>query len=235
MKRAIDCFVGQTYENKELIIVFPDDDSETRAMLAANSFENVKCVEVPGSPRMSVGMLRNISVRESSGEYFCQWDDDDWCHNSRLEEQMKAILLSHKPACVLAYWLMYDMVNHRSFFSFGPWPGTVLCKKSLFQSIGRYPDLDRREDTYFYQQLITHNCLFPLSMPFLYVYSYSGTNTSSPDHFSELFSGSQELSGHITSLLVKIFGNEMSFAEASALLPCGEVLKEINYFYNFFN
>jgi glycosyltransferase involved in cell wall biosynthesis len=233
LQQAIDCFVEQTYQRKELIIVFEDDDLLTKEVGVENRIEDIHFIEVVSTPRLSLGSLRNISIAKANGEYFCQWDDDDWYHNLRLELQMDSILSSHKPACLLAYWLMYDKINQRSFLSLGPWPGTVLCRKSIIDNNVKYPDLTRYEDTYFYKKLIQNNHIFPLAIPSLYIYTYNGSNTFDADHFERLFSNSQQLPKRITNLFQRIFEKRISGARASKILLSRSFLKELNYFYNF--
>lgn len=231
LKLAIDCFRHQTHANKELIIVFEDDDPATRKVLGQLTDKNIKIVEVPSYPKYSLGDLRNISVREAKGEFFCQWDDDDWYHSRRLEVQVNAILLNHKDASVLPYWLMYDITNNQSFMSFAnPWPGTIMCRKSIFRENCIYENLKKREDSAFMMQLIKENCIVPVIMPSLYVYNYHANNTWDANHFARLFSMGQRLSDDTSNVFKMIFSGEMQHEVASAHLLSRGLLSQIDYF-----
>jgi glycosyltransferase involved in cell wall biosynthesis len=230
--RAINCFLKQTYPNKELIVLFKDNDPETKEALSGIRNRDIRCFEVSSASKMSLGNLRNLAVSKADGEYICQWDDDDWYHERRVEIQLASAITNHKPACYLAYKLMYDMVNNRSYLSaIGPWPGTILCKRSILQGDIRYPDLSRHEDYDMMTKLIGLRYVFPLIMPFLYIYSYHGRNTFGKDHFSSLFAKSQQLPDDITECFRRIFASEISNADATRILMSPEILKNLDYFY----
>ena len=233
LKRAIECFLHQTYPNKELVIISEDNDPATRDMLISVDHPTIKWFEVPSVPKMPLGGLRNLSISKASGDYFCQWDDDDWYHSCRLQFQMTAALNNHKPASLLAYWMMYDGVNGKAFLSpIGPWAGSILCKRSIIDEKIRYPDLSRKEDHIFMGKLIRNNCTVPVIMPSLYIYAYHGNNTFNLDHFNLLFASSQELSKDVSCLFRRIFDDEISYAEASEAMMSIDLLQQINYFYN---
>jgi glycosyltransferase involved in cell wall biosynthesis len=233
LNRAIDCFLHQTYPNKELIIVFEDNDPATAEMMHKNEHENIRYFEVPFVPKLTMGRLRNFSIEKANGEYFCQWDDDDWYHISRLELQFNAVKKSHKPSSFLAYWLIYDMVNDHSFFSpVGPWPGTVLCKKDITGNRISYPDQIFHEDSAFMLNLIEYNAAVPIIVPNLYIYAYHGNNSFNWEHFEYMFRLSQRLPDHVTALFKKIFDGDISATQASRLLSEKDILEPIHYFWD---
>src|SRR6185503_6214400 len=178
LKRAVDCFVHQTYPNKELLILFEDDDPETKEFSLTLNNQHIRCIEVAANPKLTLGELRNISIKESKGEYFCQWDDDDWYHCERLSFQMNILEISKKKASALAYWLMYDTVKKEAYFSFPTaWAGSLLCKKEITNDAILYPSLSKGEDLHLLLALIQKNYLIPLIAPSLYIYTNSGNNT----------------------------------------------------------
>jgi glycosyltransferase involved in cell wall biosynthesis len=230
LPRAVECFLSQTYSNKELVILYEDDDDKTRARLATIRHDNVRCVEVPASPKMSLGELRNVSVNSARGEYICQWDDDDWYHEARLEYQLDYLLRSHKAACILSYWLMYDVAGNCALLSgMGPWPGSILCEKRIF-SHAQYPSVNRHEDTKFLINIFDYNFAIPMIMPSLYIYVYHGQNTFNAKHFYTLFSRSQVLPAEYAELFRKILNGDISHSEASRLLMSEDALSELDYF-----
>jgi len=231
LTRVIQCFLSQTYPSKELVIVYEDDDPPTRRLVRTLKQENIRILEVPSHPKKTLGELRNISVQASKGTYFCQWDDDDWYHNLRLEVQMNAIINNHKEASILAYWLMYDTVNNEAFLSLpNPWPGTILCHRNIFGDGLVYEARGRSEDTAFLVELMRRNCLMPVVMPSLYIYTYHARNTWGYSHFGKMFSLSQRLPPEVCELFRKIFSGELSNDEASRLMLGRDVLGAIDYF-----
>ena len=106
--RAIRCFQGQTWENKELILV-ADEDNPYIEDLKKFTSENIKLFYAPKGSIL--GAIRNISVDNAKGEYIAQWDDDNIHHKDRLLMQYNAIIHSKKEACFLKRVLIHDMIN----------------------------------------------------------------------------------------------------------------------------
>jgi glycosyltransferase involved in cell wall biosynthesis len=219
LERAIRCFQDQTYVNRELVIVHEDDDLPTKQFLKGLSDRQILRVEVAASPKLTLGKLRNLSVQKCNGEYFCQWDDDDWSHHRRLEFQMDAIQQSEMPACVMMYWLIFDMTENQAYVSpRRPWEGSLVCKKSLITEELQYGDVIKGEDTIVVEKLATRNLIFPVIRPNLYIYVYHGKNTFGHEHWKELFEASQRLSVHSSNTIKEILEDKYSGEEASRLL-----------------
>lgn len=83
--RAIELFRAQTYELKELLIV--DNGDSIRDLVPVD--ERITYIHTPVG--MKIGALRNFCCGRSNAEYIAHWDDDDWYHPARLEEQVAAI------------------------------------------------------------------------------------------------------------------------------------------------
>lgn len=83
--RAIACFNAQTYANKELIVL--DNGDSVEDLIPKQ--DNIRYVRLPGT--QATGQLRNICCTLSRGEFIAHWDDDDWSHPKRLEEQIAAL------------------------------------------------------------------------------------------------------------------------------------------------
>lgn len=81
VQRALDCFVAQTYSNKELIIYNTDVEFpyvSTPELRAANvKIFNNAIDKTTHLPYTNVGAIRRDALVEASGDYVVTWDDDD--------------------------------------------------------------------------------------------------------------------------------------------------------------
>lgn len=79
LPRAIRCFLAQTYQPKELLIL--DDGAEGAEALIPDDpqIRYARC-----SRSGSIGAKRNLACDQARGEYIAHWDDDDWSHPARI-------------------------------------------------------------------------------------------------------------------------------------------------------
>ena len=219
LKRAVGSFRDQDYGSKELVVVYESDDASTAEYLSSLSDENILKIEVPAEKGLTLGELRNLSVMESWGEYFCQWDDDDYSHRERLSFQMDVIRQSGLPACVMVHWLIYDEQNNQAYLSsMRPWEGSLLCKKSLFAQEGGYENKRRGEDTAFVNRLFSKSLLFPAVMPKLYIYVYHGGNVWTREHWRGVLMAGKKLSLKSSKIIGDILDGKYTGEQASHLL-----------------
>ena len=196
LRRAIACFHAQSYENRELLILFEDDDLATMSFLERmkNYLDHVRIIQVQKHDRNNLGMLRNLALQHAHGHFFCQWDDDDWSHPNRLSFQYEQLEGSNFAACVLGKIIIHDNVRHTLYRScYRNWEGSVLCKKAAAIDFP-YPELVRGEDTPLIDYLAAHEMLINCTtQPFYFVYTYHGNNTWHGEHFDSLFRFSRKL------------------------------------------
>ena len=176
---AIDAYAAQTYSHKELVIV---DSGNTPLDLTNRA-------DVPGiryfralSGR-TLGELRNLALSLARGEYFIQWDDDDYSAPERVQVQWeytrnKAASIMRR---VILIWpeRLYSAISKPRL-----WEGTLMARRDLQL---RFPPLPRAEDTPVIEGMI--KARIPLGIidePELYHYIYHGNNTSSRQHFAKL-------------------------------------------------
>ncbi len=187
LHRAVQCFLAQSYPNKELLLVFESDNEATALHCRSAKYPSSVRVlmTIPGEP---LGSLRNYAINQSNGKLFCQWDDDDWYHVKRLELQFNAIEASHTKACVINRWVLFDSVRGNAFISGRRlWEGSLLCYKEMMSQV-QYPSLRQGEDTAFVYFLAANKLLYIMeNVPYLYIYTFHGNNTFGAAHFSELF------------------------------------------------
>jgi len=219
LSRAVRAFNEQSYPNKELVIVYEDDDPETARFLSDLNAPDINKLEIPSSPRKTLGALRNLAVARCGGEYFCQWDDDDYYHVERLTSQMSVIRETGMPACVLFQWLLFDTRDNKAYLScMRPWEGSLLCLKSLLGDDLGYEDSTIGEDTPLVNKLFAENKLFPAVMPKLYVYVYHSSNAWTEKHWQSIFDAGIELSPETSRVIKEILDGKYTGREAARIL-----------------
>ena len=184
-RRAIWCYLQQSYPNKELVIL--DNGRETIEPLL-DDFPNseFRYRKIVKTPEITLGDLRNMALEMATGEFIIpQWDDDDWYHPDRITLQVDKLNEGYD-ACSLAGTLMH--VNREPFFD-RPYigllpngvPPTIMHRRD--DSI-RYPSLPRTEDTVYVNEWVKKKYVqLPASVSYLYVRSFHGNNTWEIDHF----------------------------------------------------
>lgn len=213
LRLAIDCFLQQTYKNKQLIIVYYLEDQDTASFLNSCDLTHIKPVPLNHPINtFSLGELRNMGITSSDGDFVCIWDDDDWHNPERIERQMQAINLFQKKACILSKILMYDKLNNHAFLSLNRlWEGTILFEKHALRDLQvKYPPLNRAEDYFLVNELIKHNKVYPLLDPTLYIYQATGVNTCEREHFVNFFQDSDKLLDYQTMIIRKAITGEIA-------------------------
>ncbi|MCX5943478.1 MAG: glycosyltransferase family A protein [Cyanobacteria bacterium] len=179
-RQAIDCFLAQTYDPIELIIIDDDSDSELAVQLAGIDSSRIRHVRLPDQG-FSLGVLRNVALDHALGDYICQWDDDDLHDPVRLEVQMRTLQASDAQASILARWLIWwPHLKRLAVSRYRDWEGSLLCERSLMP---RYLDQRCGEDSELLAGLMQTVRMARIDMPRLYVYICHGTNTFSSEHF----------------------------------------------------
>lgn len=181
-RRAVACFLGQSWGNRELVIV--DDGSEDYAPLLRDvPADRLVYHRKPKHPDATLGVLRNLSLDLARGEIVAQWDDDDWYHPERLARQVAALDAGHD-ACVLAATLVHVAApgwNAHPYVGRLPRgvPGTIVHRAS---AQARYPAQRRGEDTVFLDHWPRERVRV-LDAPELFLRAFHGSNTWEREHF----------------------------------------------------
>ena len=233
LARAIKCFKAQTYPKKELIIIYENDDRCTKHLVQSIRNDEIRVVEVSSNPKTTLGELRNIAVQESRGDYVCQWDDDDWYHDRRMEVQMKSIAESFKRASVLLSWIVFDATANEAYISpMRIWEGSILFEKNIFSDELKYENISKGEDTGLVQKMLVKNYVYPLLAPCLYIYVFHGKNTFDEGHFKKIFNHSQRLPRLSSQLIKDILDAKYENSTASKILSGKQILGDIDYFFS---
>ena len=187
-KTAIESFLSQSYENKELIIV---NSGGLKYFELVENFidyqnvDNIRHVFFLKNQQTTIGELRNKGLEHALGDYITVWDDDDFYSKTRVESQV--------------YWIekeKADFVMFKNFIVSIKNRTRISCKNpnglepSLFFKKNHvlYPKLMKSEDTLFIQQMIDKgfkkyiidNCEKD------YIYNFHGSNTCSHAHFMSI-------------------------------------------------
>lgn len=152
---AIDCFLRQTYENRELVIL--DDGEEQIEDLIPKDpriryfFENRR--RITGDKRNRVNEL-------AQGELICHWDDDDWSAADRIEFQVALLKKSGKPVTGFGTLLFWDIasgkVKRYRAASNNYVCGTSLCYRKDFWQIHRFKPRHESSDNDFVYPIVRH-------------------------------------------------------------------------------
>ena len=110
LKKCIDSLLQQTYKNVEIVLV--NDCSKDNSLVICESYcKNNNNVEVISNKKNSgVSATRNIGIDNSTGDYICFVDSDDYVEPNYIE----ALYTSYKkyntvPICGFVY---HDEYNH---------------------------------------------------------------------------------------------------------------------------
>lgn len=190
-KTSIECFLSQTYENKELIIVNSGGIHYFNRLNDFIKFQNtdkIKHVLVNRKIDTTMGDLRNHALTNATGDYCCVWDDDDFYSKTRIESSV--------------YFLEKMNVDYVMFQNFivklnGKTKHSIRNKKGLeptlmFRSCynTRYASLNRHEDTDFIRRMKEKGLTSYIidNDKNDYIYNFHGDNISPFNHFKEIIS-----------------------------------------------
>jgi len=106
---AVTSFLNQTYKDSELIIL---DDGYPPTVIPENP--RIRYIRLSPVCRLTTGQKRNRCCENARGEVIAHFDDDDWSHPLRLEEQLARLKDGVR---VTGYHLIqfYDMDQKRAF------------------------------------------------------------------------------------------------------------------------
>lgn len=196
LKKSISHYINQTYNDKELIIGYYLSDLDTKDYLEnlPFNFTNENNINFYPLTDQTTGSARNHIIQKASGEYLCIWDDDDYYHPNRIQEQLTYLKSSNRLATALVSILVYSTKREEvrlGFERITGWEGSLLLHKSIFTN---YEDLTTGEDTPLLIHLDNQKQLALQFNPDLYIYILHDSNTSSVRHLENIFDYSFKLS-----------------------------------------
>lgn len=184
MRRSVRCYQRQTYPRRELVVV---DDGQTDLSPILDPLPENEVTYVTLDPKTDhvLGALRNVALENASGTYLTQWDDDDWYHEERLEQQA-AVLDDGAHACALHGTLMH--LDAPKYF-YHPYiglledgvPGSIMHRRD---EKARYPEMPRAEDTVYLDHWLEQDYrVLPAAQAHLFIRCFHGDNTWEQEHF----------------------------------------------------
>jgi glycosyltransferase involved in cell wall biosynthesis len=178
VRASIGYFKKQTYRSKELVIVC-DAISVGLTRLVAESGADVRLVQA--DERLSLGLLRNVSVEQAHGDIVCQWDDDDLYGAHRIERSVGALMQTKADAVFLRQWCIWSP-GQRILRLSGTrvWEGSMVALKA---ALPRYPDARHAEDTAMVEIMFGRSLIALMDDPLSYCYCIHGQNTYDEPHF----------------------------------------------------
>jgi glycosyltransferase involved in cell wall biosynthesis len=208
LKKAVQAFRDQTFENRELIIVCGNYEftqilrEEVKDLIA---FEKCLLFFVDEEKEgLKLGDVRNISVKNARGKYIVNWDDDDINHPLRLETQFRFMQENNLDASFLADQLHYFYDTKEMYWV--NWndgiPGTLMAKKSCFEKV-QHTSKSHHEDGDVKSLLIKNFKVDMLKQKgYLYMYSYNNFCVFEREHHIKEIICRKDLS-YMTNLNLK--------------------------------
>lgn len=147
---AIQLFLEQDYENKELLVV---DDGADRVDDLIPRHRQIRYMQLP--QRAKLGTKRNLACEAARGEIIVHWDDDDWNAPWRLRYQVEALERDRLDLCGLDRVMFVDGAAGRAWEFVQPqvavpWIcGATLCYRKAFWQRNPFPDIHLGEDSRF--------------------------------------------------------------------------------------
>ena len=138
---SLDCFFNQTWPNKEIVII-----NHGTEKVCSVSDPRVKEVFVEKGPGVTLGDMRNWSIENSTGDWCVTWDDDDWHHPTRIQNQMDYSRESH--ITTYMWQVRCALTNNCAFYDKMP-TGQQMSVMYERSTPARYLSLEVREDTKF--------------------------------------------------------------------------------------
>lgn len=179
---AIACYLGQTYQNRELIIVSASPDNEIAEHVERLKNPSIKFISVPPAP---LGELRNATVAASRGSLLCTWDDDDLYGNRRIEQQVRKYRDTGASAIFLRrltlWWPERRLIG---ITGQGQWEGSMMVERD---ALPEYSSLPFREDTEVARKIRSEREIATFDDPISYCYVIHSDNACDVSHFEGLF------------------------------------------------
>lgn len=109
VEMSLQCFFNQDYPNLELVIV--DDGEPVKNLIPLGALDTGKVQYIHCSHRLPVGVKHNLSHHAARGEILTAWPDDDWCHPTRISQQVAHLLSTGAEVTAIERVPYVDMIT----------------------------------------------------------------------------------------------------------------------------
>lgn len=145
VQKALRCYLNQTYNNKELIIL--SQGSVNVNEIRDHGRSDIFPIEVPAS--LTPGAVRNLAIELTRGEVVCQWDEGDLYHPLRLASQFHALLSRGASA---SFYMQYLKCQADEVYWIDCGAERAACDRYLPSSIMCWKDLFYQFHNFFYPE-----------------------------------------------------------------------------------
>ena len=181
---AVQCFLNQSYANRELVVVTTNPDGDIQSYLAGIGDPRIRFMGVLPADT-SLGEQRNAAVDHAAGQYICTWDDDDLFGADRIAAGMTAILTSGASAAFLERICIWWPGRGRLAVSGRHhWENTMIARRD---ALPRYLSVNKSEDSQAVAVMVAKHPIVVVDDPNLFFYIVSGNNSWGADHFQRFF------------------------------------------------
>lgn len=147
--RALDCYLAQTYRERELVIV---DDADAPSFPLPPLIDGVEYYRL--ARRLTIGAKRNLACARSRGEVIVHWDDDESCAPGRIQDQIDRMAFAKVLVTGYHSMLFRDdegrTWKYKGNASYAL--GTSLMYAREFWRANPFPDKSEGEDNHFVAQ-----------------------------------------------------------------------------------
>jgi len=190
---AIGDFAAQSHAQRELIVVHDGDAAHDALLVRIAQACTAQVRVLRQRPGMTLGALRNAAVAAATGDFVCQWDDDDRYHPERLALQLRALTAANANfgfLCDQLHWFpargeMYWDDWNREAYPLNVVQGTLLARRDRMPA---YPQIARGEDTAVLLEILRRG--EPIARlrdaGWCYVYVYHGHNVFTAEHHAAI-------------------------------------------------
>jgi glycosyltransferase involved in cell wall biosynthesis len=139
---SLRCAQYQTYPSTEILVVSSGEDVSDLIP------PEVRSLKLSGKP--AIGSMRNAGCEAARGEVVAHFDDDDFSHPRRLEDQVRRLISSGRSVSGYRSMRFTDGGRWWLYQGSGDYAlGTSLVYRRDFWQRNRFPDLNVGEDNQF--------------------------------------------------------------------------------------
>jgi hypothetical protein len=142
---AIACWMEQTYQNKELLIIDDGDEPVRKLVPKVPGIRYVRLKE-----KLTTGAKRNRCCELAKGEIICHFDDDDWSAPDRIADQVARLQETGLPMTGYSTLFLWDRVHNEARRFVGATKGyicgTTMCYLKAFWQDHPFPNKQMSSD-----------------------------------------------------------------------------------------